>query len=65
MSDETEVLKQELADLRDEVRALSGQVQNLVVLWKSAGTILSFVKWTASISSALVAVYLLLIGHYR
>jgi len=52
------VLKAEVDQLREEVRALNKSSTELVQAWNAAGNVVRFVKWLSSFVIAIGALYL-------
>ena len=53
---EMAVLKKDIEQLRQEVKLLSTDIQDLVQAWKTANTLVGFIKWTASIAGAVTVI---------
>lgn len=53
---EIALLQKELVDLKDEVKALSGEVAGLLEMWRTASGVVGFIKW---LSGLVVAVGIL------
>ena len=47
----------EIQELKEEVKALRGQLQELIVLWKTATNILTMIKWIAGVGVAFTVLY--------
>lgn len=59
-------LQTEVEDLRKDVADLTAATRDLVKAWEAGGTLLTFIKWVATISAALGSAWLLvrqLTGH--
>lgn len=49
-------LKKELEELQREVAAMNASIRQLVEAWNAAGTLVTFVKWAASVVSAFAVI---------
>ena len=52
------VIENDIKNLTSKVSSLETSVSDLVTAWKTAGGIVSFVKWLAGLATALTAIIL-------
>jgi hypothetical protein len=56
------MLEADISDLREEVAALRGDIKGLVEAWQTASGLAKFVKWVASIATAVGVIWVMMKG---
>ena len=63
MTSQTELIRAEIAEIKNEIKELKAEVKELLEAWKTANGLLKVIKWLAGITSTVAVIWAAFKGY--